>query len=135
MDSRNRFNLSMFTLRLVLGCIFLVYGAQKLFGMFGGVGLEGAVKIVEGYGFPEPLLFAWVWAGIELLSGIFLVFGMFSRWAAGALFLVTLVRVWKINLAYGAFVQSGFIEYDLLLLAACFSLMMAGGGSWSVWDA
>jgi len=127
-------NLSMFVLRLAIGAIFFVQGAQKMFGMFGGIGIDGTAKMVEGLGFTSPYLVALIWACIEFIGGIFLIFGILSRAAAAAIVLVTLVNIWKINLAYGSFVQNGGVEYNLLVIAACLPLMLIGGGSWSVWD-
>lgn len=134
MNKDTRLNLSMFMLRMVMGSIFVFHGSQKLFGMFAGMGLEGTMKVVEGFGFPSPMLFAVLWGAVEFISGLFLVFGMMSRWAALSILLVTLVRMWKINLVYGAFVRTGLVEYDIIILGSCLPLIFIGGGSWSVWD-
>ena len=39
-NSNTAKDFSFFALRLVLGSIFVAHGAQKLFGMFGGVGID-----------------------------------------------------------------------------------------------
>ncbi|MFQ5953085.1 MAG: DoxX family membrane protein, partial [Candidatus Omnitrophota bacterium] len=62
MDKEKMINPSMFFLRLIIGTIFIAHGAQKLFGMFGGIGIEGTAKMVEGLGFPNPLVVALIWA-------------------------------------------------------------------------
>ena len=97
MDKNKFFNLSMFTLRIVVGFIFAAHGAQKLFGMFGGVGLEGTVKMVEGISFLNPYLVAVIWAVIELVGGIFLIFGILARWSALLIMLTVLIHLWKFD--------------------------------------
>jgi putative oxidoreductase len=127
-------DLSMFILRVIIGVIFAAHGAQKLFGMFNGIGLEGTIKIIEGLGWSHTYVFAILWGCIEFIGGIFLIFGILARWSAVAIVLTMIVRLWEINLAYGFFVQEGGIEYNLLVIGACVPLILLGGGSWSVWD-
>ncbi len=134
MNKEKMINPSMFVLRLVMGVIFIAHGAQKLFGMFGGIGIEGTVKMVEGLGLPHPYVVAVIWACIEFAGGLFLLLGILARWSAAAIAVVMLIVTFKINLPYGFFIQSGGIEYNLLIIAACIPLILLGGGSWSVWD-
>ena len=134
MNKENLLNLSLFTLRIVIGAIFMIYGAQKLFGMFGGIGLEGTAKMVEGMGLVNPDLLAVIWACIEFVGGIFLIFGILARLSAVAIVFTVFVSLWKINLIYGFFIHSGGVEYNLLIIGACVPLILLGGGSWSVWD-
>ena len=134
MKNENLFNLSMLILRIVLGAIFVAHGAQKLFGTFDGIGLEGTAKMVEGLGFGNAYSIALVWACIEFIGGIFLILGILARCSAFAIALTMLIRLWKINIMYGFFIQNGGIEYGLLIIGACIPLILMGGGSWSVWD-
>ncbi len=134
MGKENMLNLSMFILRGVLGAIFILQGAQNLFGMFDGIGVEGTAKMLEGYGFANAQTLAIIWACAEFASGIFLVLGMMSRWAALAVASLTTIHLWKTNLAYGLLLQGGDMERNLLIIAACIPIILLGGGSWSVWD-
>ncbi|MGB2601827.1 MAG: DoxX family protein [Candidatus Omnitrophota bacterium] len=134
MKNENLFNLSMLILRIVLGAIFVAHGAQKLFGTFDGIGLEGTSKMVEGLGFGNAYSIALIWACIEFIGGIFLILGILARGSAFAIALTMLIRLWKINIMYGFFIQNGGIEYGLLIIGACIPLILMGGGSWSVWD-
>ena len=127
-------DISMFVLRLVIGMIFLAHGAQKLFGTFDGIGIEGTAKMVEGMGFLEPHIVAVAWAGIEFVGGILLIFGILARWAAISVVLTVLVRAYKLSLMYGFFLQNGGVEYDLLIIGASIPIILIGGGRWSVWD-
>lgn len=134
MRKENVIDLALFILRVTVGAVFVVHGAQKLFGMYGGIGLEGTAKIIEGVGLPIPDILAAVWGFIEFAGGFFLIFGIIARWAASMILVTVIVHLWKINLAYGFSMQNGGIEHSLLLIGACMPLILLGGGSWSVWD-
>ncbi|HEX2716683.1 MAG TPA: DoxX family protein [Gemmatimonadaceae bacterium] len=58
-------------LRITAGLAFTVHGAQKVFGMFGGV---------DGKGMTPPLMSLFGFAGVlELAGGLLMVIGLFSR--------------------------------------------------------
>ncbi|MFH1798627.1 MAG: DoxX family protein [Candidatus Omnitrophota bacterium] len=136
MKKGKMFDLSMFVLRAVIGIIFAAHGSQKLFGMFGGIGIDGTVKMVEALGFlTSSYLIAVVWGCIEFVGGIFMILGILSRWAAFSIVLTIIIQLWKINLSYGFFIQNSGIEHNLLIIAACIPIVLLGGGNWSVWDA
>jgi putative oxidoreductase len=124
----------MFILRAVLGSILIVFGAGKLFGMFGGMGLEGTVKMVEGLGIGSPVVVATVWAVVEFTGGICILLGILSRWAAAVVFILLFIYLLKVDLAYGFILRNKGLEFTLLKLAACTPLILLGGGNWSVWD-
>ena len=134
MKKENKHNLSMLILRLILGAIFVAHGAQKLFGMFGGIGIEGTTKMMEGLNFSYPHIYAFVWSSIEFFGGLFLAFGVLARYASILIVLIMSITIWKINLSYGFFIQNGGYEYNLLILLACMPIILTGGGKWSIWD-
>ncbi|MDD4012907.1 MAG: DoxX family protein [Candidatus Omnitrophica bacterium] len=134
MKKENMFNFSMLLLRAVLGAIFVVHGSQKLFGMFDGIGIEGTAKMMEGFGFPNPEIIAVIWASMEFASGVFLIFGIMSRWAALAVVFLIGVLLWKANISYGILMRSGEIEHYVLIIASSIPIVLLGGGSWAIWD-
>lgn len=135
MNNEDRSDMAMLLIRVMLGVVFAAHGAQKLFGMFNGIGLEGTARVVEGIGgMSHAYLIASVWGAIEFIAGIFLILGILVRLSAGAIALTMFIRMWKINLMYGFFIQDGGIEYNLLVIAVCIPLIFVGGGRWSVWD-
>src|SRR5687768_18183388 len=81
-------SLSMLPIRLAFGLIFMAHGAQKLFGWFGGPGLEGAAGGFARMGF-EP---GWFWAAAvgltELVGGFLLFIGLATRGAAALIAIV-----------------------------------------------
>lgn len=62
-------------MRIVFGALFACHGAQKLFGMFGGINGHG------GHVSPAQM---WFFAGgvIELVAGLLIALGLFTRVAA-----------------------------------------------------
>jgi putative oxidoreductase len=65
-------------LRLVVGSVFVVHGAQTLFqvGLGGVAGMFGSLHI------PRPLVSAVVVVLVEFVDGIALLLGLFTRWPA-----------------------------------------------------
>ena len=62
-------DLALLALRVVVGVLFVGHGAQKLFGAFGGGGLEGTAGMFDNIGLrpgrrePEPPARRSSWAG------------------------------------------------------------------------
>jgi len=56
-------------LRLPVGVIFAAHGAQKLFGWFGGYGLEGTGQFFGSIGLTPGYLMALLAASVALLLG------------------------------------------------------------------
>ena len=70
----------MLPLRIVVGLVFLMHGAQKLFVF----GLGGTADIMGKLGLPLPAVSAAVVIAVELLGGLAILLGVFAR-LAGAL--------------------------------------------------
>jgi putative oxidoreductase len=122
-------------LRLVLGGMFLLHGSQKLFGAFGGHGFGGFVESVARLGLPGP---ATVWAslaaGSEFVGGLAVLLGVLTEFGAAAIAFTTIVAIWKVHGRNGFFAGQGGYEYDLLTLAVCAALILAGPGWIALWD-
>ncbi|HJR61743.1 MAG TPA: DoxX family protein [Vicinamibacterales bacterium] len=119
-------------LRLVVGVVFVVHGAQKLFGAWGGGGLAGTAAYFAQLGL-EPAYPLAVSAGVvEFGGGILLVLGAFTLFVSLALTLDMLVAIWKVHLAHGFFAAANGYEFNLTLIAALACLMLTGAGELSV---
>jgi putative oxidoreductase len=112
-------------LRVVVGIVFLAHGLQKLFL----VGFGGVAGMMEGLGVPAPGLFAVILTLVELLGGLALILGLFTRIAAIPLAVDVLVATLTVHLPNGFFaIPNGGYEFTLVLLAASIALAVAGPG-------
>lgn len=122
-------------LRLVLGITFMLHGAQKLFGMFGGPGIEGFTQSVAKLGFPgPPALWAYLAAGAEFFGGLAVLLGVLTEFGAAAIAATMIVAIWKVHGQHGFFASQRGYEYNLMILAVCAALILAGPGWIALWD-
>ena len=112
--------LGLFLIRLVAGSIFIYHGITKLSNM------EGTITFFASLGFGAFL--AWAVALIELLGGISLIIGLFTKVFGALLTAIMLVAIIKVTRHMG-FTQS---EGALMLLAASVSVLFSGCGRYSV---
>lgn len=119
-------------LRIPVGIIFAAHGAQKLFGWFGGYGLEGTGQFFASVGLNPGFLLALLAGLAEFFGGLALVAGLLVRPAAAALAFAMLVAIFAVHWGKGFFAASGGYEFALALFAASLSLLFSGGGRFSV---
>jgi putative oxidoreductase len=114
-------------LRLVVGVVFFVHGAQKLFV----IGIPGVASFLGSVGVPFPMPNAIVVSCVEFLGGLALLLGLFTRWAAVPLAFDMTVALLTVHIRGGFYVPKG-IEFVLTLLAACLALVCLGSGALSL---
>jgi putative oxidoreductase len=115
-------------LRIPVGLIFAAHGAQKLFGWFGGYGLEGTGQWMESIGMAPGYLMALLAGGAEFFGGLALVLGLLVRPAAAALAFAMLVAIVTVHIGKGLFAANNGYEFALALLAVAVSLVVTGAG-------
>ena len=131
-DTKDSLNyLATFLVRLVVGVIFAAHGAQKLFGAFGGHGLQSTAEGFAQMGFVPGIFWGALVGGTEFFGGLGLVAGLLTRLSALGLAITMAVAVLKVHWANGLIGQGGF-EYPLTLLVVNVALLMRGGGPWSL---
>jgi putative oxidoreductase len=119
---------SALALRVPMGLIFAAHGAQKLFGWFGGYGLQGTGEWMASIGL-EPGIFMAAMAGsAEFFGGVFLLLGLLTRPTALALAVTMLVAIFSVHFANGLFMSNNGYEFALALLAGVVALLVSGGG-------
>ena len=119
-------------LRIPVGVIFAVHGAQKLFGWFGGYGLEGTGQFFESVGLQPGYALALLAGAAEFFGGLALIVGLLVRPAAAALAFAMLIAVFAVHWSKGFFAASGGYEFALALFAASLALLFSGAGKLSV---
>ncbi|HKW49008.1 MAG TPA: DoxX family protein [Gemmatimonadaceae bacterium] len=114
-------------LRLVVGVVFLMHGAQKLFVF----GIAGTADIMAKLGIPLPALAATIVIAAEVLGGLAIMVGWFTRWAGIVLAIEMLVAIPVARLKGGFFAPYGF-EFEFTLLGACLTFAALGSGGVSL---
>lgn len=117
-------------LRVPVGVILAAHGAQKLFGWFGGYGLEGTAQWMASIGFEPGLLMALLAGGAEFFGGLALIVGLLVRPAAAVAAFTMLVAMTQ-HVGNGLFVSNNGYEFALALLAATIALTLQGAGKLS----
>ena len=118
-------------LRVPVGVILMAHGAQKLFGWFGGYGLEATGQWMASIGFNPGLVMALLAGSAEFFGGIALILGVLTRPAA-VVAAFTMAMAMTVHLGNGLFISNNGYEFALSLLAATVALAFIGGGSFSV---
>lgn len=103
-------------LRIIVGLTFAAHGSQKLFGLFGGPGLEGMGQWMESLGMTPGYLLALLAGSAEFFGGLALVIGLLVRPAALALSVTMLVAIFSVHIGNGFFISANGFEYALALL-------------------
>lgn len=116
-------------LRFAVGGTFFAHGMQKVFGLWGGPGIGGFAQVLEGYGFAEPVVLAWVTGLTELVAGAFVVLGVGTPLAAAGL-LAIMVNAVLLDAGGGFFEASagGGVELEVVLGLAAAALVLTGAG-------
>ena len=117
----------MLPLRIVVGLVFLMHGAQKLF-VFGP---GGTADIMGKLGLPLPFVCATIVIVVELLGGLAILLGMFAR-LAGALLAFEMVVAILVARVHGGFFAPYGYEFELTLLGACLTFALNGPGRMSL---
>ena len=124
-------NIGLLLLRVIVGGIFLGHGTQKLFGWFGGYGLEGTGRWLSTLGYrgrPAARLAGLTEAG----SGALLLIGFMTPLAAAGIIGVMLNAALVVHRANGFWNDKGGYEFNLALSGAATALAFTGAGRFSL---
>lgn len=119
-------------LRVGVGLTIAAHGAQKLFGWFGGAGINGTAAGMSRSGFRPGPLWAWV-AGLgEFVGGVLLILGLFSPLGGFAVAGAMVVAIVSTHLSKGFWNKNGGVEFPLMIAVPSLALTFLGPGSASV---
>jgi putative oxidoreductase len=115
----------------MLGVAFMDHGAQKLFGAFGGSGLDAFAKSLASAHVPAPMASAVASSATEFFGGLAIAVGALTRLALLPLIFNMIVAV-HVTSGKGFSVMQGGVEYPLLCLVLFVALFLTGPGRWSL---
>ena len=117
-------DVSLLAMRVIVGLIFFVHGAQKLFGAFGGKGLEATVGQMGALGYPVSVG--------ECLGGVGIAIGFLSRFSAASNIVIMLGAIAMVHGQHGLLMSDGGFEYNLALIGLLLPVLLLGPGRFSV---
>ena len=125
-------NIGLLLLRLAVGLTLAAHGSQKLFGWFGGPGLNGTGQLFAMLGFHPGRRHALLAGLAETVGGLLLALGLITPLGSAAVISVMLVAIYSVHMQKGFFAQNGGYEYNLVLAVAALTLAFTGSGSLSL---
>jgi putative oxidoreductase len=134
--------LGLAVLRVTLGAIFVMHGYLG----FAVVGPGGIAGYTTRMGYPAALgpALGWYLVLAHTVGGILLILGLWTRWAALAQVPIMASALFLHHLRQGFFLTgivvdatrgiaiAGGYEYTLLVLAATVTLVLGGGGAFTL---
>jgi len=122
----------LFIIRAVLGALLFAHGTQKLFGWYGGYGLDGTGGFFESVGHRPGRKMAMA-AGIsEAGGGLLLVLGLLTPIGAAMIMGTMLVAAVSVHADNGPWATNGGYELPLTNGLVAAGLAFAGAGGWSL---
>ena len=120
-------DISLLLLRLAVGIILFAAGAGKVFGWFGGQGIDATIDIFVTKMGIHPVL-AYLSCYTEFIGGFLLIIGFFTRPAAFAI---------TINMLVATFVTlpNGFLvgaSYPFSMMVSSLVILLAGPMAYSL---
>ena len=125
--SSREINYALLAMRIAVGLFFVTFGYGKLFG---APGLDAISGLIASIGFPIPGVFALLVGVAEFFGGIAIILGVFTRFSAFWLMIITLVAWATVKGFSFGFGAEG--NFDLLALGLTMALFFTGPGAMSV---
>lgn len=125
--------------QVVVGLLVAGHGAQKLFGAFGGPGLEGFRGFVSSLGLRPARPLAVAAGASELIGGGLLALGLATPLAAVLIVATMVVAAGTAHAGKGVWITDGGWELPLVYGTIAVGLAFSGAGPWSLdaaigWD-
>ena len=120
---------ALLSVRVVVGVILMAHGAQKLFGAFGGPGLE---MIMGPHGPGGGGIIGFLVAVGEFFGGLGLIVGILPRFSAAANIVTMLGAIVLVHGRNGFFLSDQGFEYNLALIGLLLPVLIAGPGRFAL---
>ena len=130
-------------LRFTLAFVLVSHGGHILLGWFGGGGLgagglDQAAARFSAAGLNPGYTMAAIVGSVQLVGGLLIAIGVLARWAAGACLIITTLLLWKLQAAWGFYLnwlndptRGHGTEYSLVLIGMLVTLLLTGAGDFS----
>lgn len=119
-------------LRLVLGLYMAAHGAQKLFGWFGGYGLDATGQFFTQIGYRQGKVFAFLASVTEVVSGVLVTLGLLGPVGPAMMVAVMIVAAVTVHWKGGMFSANNGIELNVLFAVGAVLLGLIGYGRYSL---
>lgn len=132
-DGNNRVqDLTLLLARGALGASIASHGAQKLWGWFGGPGINGAAQFLDSLGFRPGERYARAASVTEIASGVLIAAGALGPVGPGMLASVMTVAVGSVHVKNGFFNSDQGFELNTLYALCGLILAVDGYGAFSL---
>ena len=125
-------DVGLLVIRVVFGLLMAGHGAQKLFGWFGGSGLDGTGGFLDAMGFRPGRVFALLAGASEFGGGSLLALGLLGPLGPVLLIAVMVVAIVAVHAKNGLWVTANGIEVPLLFATVAVALAWTGYGGYSL---
>src|SRR3954470_7561628 len=125
-------DLGLLALHGVVGLLLVGHGAQKLFGVFGGHGVEGTAGFFEALGLRPGKLHALAGGAAEVLGGALIALGLLVPVGAALVIAVMITAARTAHRGKGIWAQNGGWELPLVNATVAFALAGVGAGKISL---
>ncbi len=109
-------------LRIVTALLFIEHGTAKLLGF----------PFIEQIAYPAPWSMYWIAAWFELIGGLLILVGLWTRWIGILLAGEMAVAYWIIHAGHSPFPLVNKGEAAILFCFVFLALAVIGAGRWSV---
>lgn len=119
-------------IRVILGVTFAAHGAQKLFGWFGGYGIEGTGGFFESIGLKPGKALALL-AGLgEAAGGLFFAAGLLTPLAALVISVTMVVAIATVTGKNGYWITANGAEYSVAIIVVAVGVALTGPGRFAL---
>jgi putative oxidoreductase len=125
-------DIGLLILRIVIGLLFVGHGTQKLFGWFGGKGMDAQTSVMERLGMHPPRLWAYLNALSEAGGGLLFALGLLTPIAAAGIIGSMIVAIVKVHWPNGLWNSNRGFEFPLVNGVVAFVVGLVGPGIYSL---
>jgi putative oxidoreductase len=122
----------LFIIRAIIGGLLFAHGTQKLFGWYGGYGLDGTGGFFESVGHKPGRTMAMVAGLSEAGGGLLLVLGLLTPIGCAAIIGTMIVAAVSVHKDNGLWATNGGYELPLINATVAAGLAFTGAGKWSL---